>query len=59
MLDSPSTKMCRLLALSDGTVINQSPISPVLCSDKAIWTTRLKISKDYRDGEGESQPDVI
>ncbi|XP_059079569.1 uncharacterized protein LOC131877797 isoform X2 [Tigriopus californicus] len=44
--------MCRLLALKDGTIINQSPISPVLCTSQSKRTTRLKISKDYRDGEG-------
>lgn len=48
----PDSDWCRVLSLSDGTVINQGPVHKVLCTAQAVRTTRLKISKDYMDGEG-------
>ena len=49
-----SANYCRLLALSDGTIISQSPAAASLCSEKAKLTTKIVISKDFRDGKGEN-----
>ena len=51
-MDFPDSPACRLLALSDGTVLNQSPVSKPLCMKAVIQSSKLKIAKDYADGEG-------
>mgnify|MGYP007015862891 FL=1 len=51
-MDFPDSPACRLLALSDGTVLNQSPVSRPLCMKTVIQSSKLKIAKDYADGEG-------
>ena len=51
-MDFPDSPACRLLALSDGTVLNQSPVSKPLCMKTVIQSSKLKIAKDYADGEG-------
>ena len=50
--DLPSVKWCRLMALSDGTILSQSPISSKLCTPHAITAAKIRISRDYRDGNG-------
>jgi hypothetical protein len=52
--DYPGIEFCWMMSLGNRTVISQSGISPTLCSNEAKLHTRLKISKDYQDGEGES-----
>lgn len=51
-LDSNETEACRFLGLSDGTVINQSPVSKFLCSAEALNAIQLKMAIDYHDGVG-------
>ena len=53
MLDAPDAEACRLLALSDGTVINQSPVTKHLCTMKALLSSKRKIARDFYDGRGE------
>ena len=52
LIDFPNADTCRLLALRDGTVVNQSPVSKPLCMRAVIQSSKLKIAKDYADGEG-------
>ena len=42
----------RYLGLSDGTVINQTPVSKFLCSAEALNAIQLKMSIDGLDGVG-------
>ena len=51
-MDFPDSDACRLLALRDGTVLHQSPVSKPLCLKEVIQSSKLKIAKDYADGEG-------
>ena len=52
LIDFPNADACRLLAQHDGTVLNQSPVSKPLCTRAVIQSSKLKIAKDYADGEG-------
>jgi hypothetical protein len=52
MLDTNETEACRFLGLSDGTVINQSPVAEVLCSPVSLNAIQLKMSIDFLDGVG-------
>ena len=52
--DAPEADACRLLALSDGTVINQSPVTQHLCTMKALLSSKRKIARDFYDGKGEN-----
>ena len=52
-MDFPETDACRLLALNDGTILNQSPVSKTLCSIQALHSSQLRIAKDFQDGRGE------
>ena len=51
-LDSNETEACRFLGLTDGTVINQSPVSKFLCSPEALNAIQLQMAIDYLDGVG-------
>ena len=51
-MDFPETEACRLLALNDGTIINQSPVAKKLCTMKSLQSSRLKIARDFLDGRG-------
>ena len=53
-MDFPETEACRLLALSDGTILNKSPVPKKLCSIKALHSSQLRIAKDFQDGRGEN-----
>ena len=53
MDDSNETEACRFLGLSDGTVISQSPVPKILCSEVALNAIQLKMSIDFLDGVGE------
>lgn len=57
MLDAPDADACRLLALSDGTVINQSPVAKQLCTMNALLSSKRKIARDFYDGRGEWEED--
>ena len=54
MDDSNETEACRFLGLSDGTVISQSPVPKILCSEVALNAIQLKMSIDFLDGVGEN-----
>lgn len=51
-MDFPDAEACRLLAMHDGTILNQSPVTSSLCTKGSLLSSKRKIAVDYADGEG-------
>ena len=54
LIDFPGTEACRILTLSDGTILNQSPVGRSLCKLKSLKASKFRIAKDFQDGNGET-----
>ena len=54
LLNAPEADACRLLALSDGTIINQSPVTKHLCTMQSLQSSKRKIARDFYDGKGDT-----
>ena len=50
--NTPGGDFCRLIALSDGSIINQEPVTEHLCSAPSVKYTKGKIGQDFLDTEG-------
>ena len=48
----PGSSACRLLALSDGTVVQQDVTPVELCQDKHVDNLRRVVAKKFGDGRG-------
>ena len=47
--DFPRGDFCRLIALSDGTVVNQEAVTETLCLEPSIKYTKGRIGQDFLD----------
>ena len=47
--DFPRGDFCRLIALSDGTVVNQEAVTETLCLEQSIKYTKGRIGQDFLD----------
>ena len=50
--NTPGGDFCRLIALSDGSIINQEPVTEHLCSVPSVKYTKGKIGQDFLDTKG-------
>jgi len=53
LVEYPTSRACRVVALSTGEVVQQTVTPTELCSPKDVFRLRLNIAKQYRDGAGE------
>ena len=49
LYDFPRGDFCRLIALSDGRVINQEVVTETLCTEASVRYTKGKIGQDFLD----------
>jgi len=49
----PTSRACRVVALSTGEVVQQTVTPTELCSPKDIFRLKLNIARQYRDGAGQ------
>ena len=49
LYDYPRGDFCRLIALSDGRVINQEVVTETLCTEASVRYTKGKIGQDFLD----------
>lgn len=50
--DFPRGDFCRVIALSDGTVINQEAVTETLCRLPSVKYTKGRIGQDFLDTKG-------
>ncbi|XP_023322311.1 uncharacterized protein LOC111696802 isoform X2 [Eurytemora carolleeae] len=54
LIDYPTANACRVLALSDGTMIQQIVSPESLCSESNFKTLKIRVAKQFHDGEADA-----